>query len=135
MAHKFSSLACTSAACLPDRMKVVSLPEDSTETSNQPGNRVEVAVKSTSSSLALVCVFILCLTTIGSIGSQAGENKGKYADVNGLKMYYEIHGTGRPLVLLHGALSAIDTSFGVDDIQKAKEFHGPILGLEAKRDV
>src|SRR5437762_2280305 len=23
--------------------------------------------------------------------------------VNGLKMYYEIHGTGRPLVLLHGA--------------------------------
>jgi pimeloyl-ACP methyl ester carboxylesterase len=28
---------------------------------------------------------------------------GKYATVNGLKMYYEIHGTGRPLVLLHGA--------------------------------
>ncbi|MFY9200765.1 MAG: hypothetical protein WAQ47_10725 [Methanosarcina flavescens] len=27
-------------------------------------------------------------------------------------MYYEIHGTGRPLVLLHGALSATDTSFG-----------------------
>jgi pimeloyl-ACP methyl ester carboxylesterase len=27
-------------------------------------------------------------------------------------MYYEIHGTGRPLVLLHGALSAIGTSFG-----------------------
>jgi pimeloyl-ACP methyl ester carboxylesterase len=29
--------------------------------------------------------------------------KGEYAEVNGLKMYYEIHGTGRPLVLLHGA--------------------------------
>lgn len=26
-----------------------------------------------------------------------------YADVNGLRMYYEIHGTGRPLLLLHGA--------------------------------
>jgi pimeloyl-ACP methyl ester carboxylesterase len=26
-----------------------------------------------------------------------------YVSVNGLKMYYEIHGTGRPLVLLHGA--------------------------------
>jgi pimeloyl-ACP methyl ester carboxylesterase len=26
-----------------------------------------------------------------------------YADVNGLKMYYEIHGTGKPLVVLHGA--------------------------------
>jgi pimeloyl-ACP methyl ester carboxylesterase len=29
--------------------------------------------------------------------------KGQYATVNGLKMYYEVHGTGRPLVLLHGA--------------------------------
>ena len=27
------------------------------------------------------------------------------------------------------------SGFSVDDIQKAKEFHGPILGLEAKRDV
>src|SRR5437762_4924637 len=29
--------------------------------------------------------------------------KGEYALVGDLKMYYEIHGTGRPLVLLHGA--------------------------------
>lgn len=35
-----------------------------------------------------------------------------YVDVNGLQMYYEIHGTGQPLVLLHGAFSAIGTSFG-----------------------
>ena len=35
-----------------------------------------------------------------------------YASVNGLEMYYEIHGTGQPLVLLHGAFSAIGTSFG-----------------------
>jgi pimeloyl-ACP methyl ester carboxylesterase len=34
-----------------------------------------------------------------------------YAAVNGLNMYYEIHGTGQPLVLLHGAFSAIGTSF------------------------
>jgi pimeloyl-ACP methyl ester carboxylesterase len=37
---------------------------------------------------------------------------GQYASVNGLNMYYEAHGAGRPLVLLHGALSAIGTSFG-----------------------
>ncbi|MEK6702263.1 MAG: alpha/beta hydrolase [Planctomycetota bacterium] len=30
-----------------------------------------------------------------------------YAQVNGLKMYYEVHGTGEPLVLLHGAFMAI----------------------------
>ncbi|UVS79836.1 alpha/beta fold hydrolase [Actinokineospora sp. UTMC 2448] len=35
-----------------------------------------------------------------------------YAPVNGLRMYYEIHGSGDPVVLLHGALSGIETSFG-----------------------
>jgi len=35
-----------------------------------------------------------------------------YAPVNGLRMYYEIHGEGAPLVLIHGALSGIGTSFG-----------------------
>ncbi len=31
-----------------------------------------------------------------------------YAPVNGLQMYYEIHGEGEPLVLVHGAFGAID---------------------------
>ena len=31
-----------------------------------------------------------------------------YAPVNGLQMYYEIHGRGEPLVLVHGAFGAID---------------------------
>src|SRR5947209_20249449 len=35
-----------------------------------------------------------------------------YGSVNGLEMYYEIHGSGHPLVLLHGNLSTISTSFG-----------------------
>lgn len=35
-----------------------------------------------------------------------------YVPVNGLTMYYESHGAGQPLVLLHGAFSAIGTSFG-----------------------
>src|SRR5215813_9729897 len=37
---------------------------------------------------------------------------GNYASVNGLEMYYEIHGSGSPLVLIHGTLSTIQTSFG-----------------------
>lgn len=37
---------------------------------------------------------------------------GAYAAVNGLELYYEIHGTGRPLVLLHGGLHTIDLTFG-----------------------
>jgi pimeloyl-ACP methyl ester carboxylesterase len=35
-----------------------------------------------------------------------------YAAVNGLNMYYEIHGAGSPLALLHGGPSTIETDFG-----------------------
>jgi len=31
---------------------------------------------------------------------------GEYAEVNGVNMYYEKHGTGRPLILLHGGLAS-----------------------------
>ena len=43
-------------------------------------------------------------------GARGSETKGvgRYADVNGIKLYYEIHGTGRPLILLHGGLGAIE---------------------------
>jgi pimeloyl-ACP methyl ester carboxylesterase len=34
--------------------------------------------------------------------------KGDYAEVNGLRMYYEVHGEGLPLVLLHGAYMTVD---------------------------
>jgi pimeloyl-ACP methyl ester carboxylesterase len=35
-----------------------------------------------------------------------------YATVNGQRVYYEIRGSGRPLVLLHGGLHTIELSFG-----------------------
>jgi pimeloyl-ACP methyl ester carboxylesterase len=38
--------------------------------------------------------------------------KSDYSDVNGLKMYYEIYGQGKPLVLIHGGGSTIQSSFG-----------------------
>ncbi|HET7661869.1 MAG TPA: alpha/beta hydrolase [Oryzihumus sp.] len=34
-----------------------------------------------------------------------------YADVNGLHLYYELHGEGSPLVLLHGGMLTIDLNF------------------------
>jgi pimeloyl-ACP methyl ester carboxylesterase len=34
-----------------------------------------------------------------------------YSEVNGLKMYYEIHGQGKPIVLIHGGGSTIQTNF------------------------
>ena len=35
------------------------------------------------------------------------DGKGNYTEVNGLTMYYEIHGTGKPLVVLPGGLMTI----------------------------
>ena len=46
------------------------------------------------------------------MASVSPETKHGYVAVNGLDMYYEIHGAGQPLVLLHGAFSGIGTSFG-----------------------
>jgi pimeloyl-ACP methyl ester carboxylesterase len=36
------------------------------------------------------------------------DSKGNYAAVNGLDLYYEIHGDGEPLILLHGGVGAIE---------------------------
>jgi pimeloyl-ACP methyl ester carboxylesterase len=41
-------------------------------------------------------------------GDARAPGAGSYASVNGLEIYYEIHGTGRPLILLHGGVGAIE---------------------------
>jgi pimeloyl-ACP methyl ester carboxylesterase len=40
-----------------------------------------------------------------------GDAKGSYAEVNGLHLYYERHGAGEPLILLHGGLG-LSSMFG-----------------------
>src|SRR3981189_3629904 len=47
------------------------------------------------------------------------KGTGKYAKVNGLNLYYETHGAGRPLILLHGGLMS-------------SEMFGPVLPLLSK---
>lgn len=56
----------------------------------------------------------------------AAPNPGAYAEVNGLRMYYERHGVATdqpPLVLLHGALSGIGTDFGelIPELARTRE--------------
>lgn len=64
---------------------------------------------------ALLCAAAPCRAAI--TGPHSGRThamtavQGHYAAVNGLELYYEIHGTGRPLVLLHGGLGTIDAIF------------------------
>lgn len=54
--------------------------------------------------------------------------KSGYSDVNGLKMYYEIYGEGKPLVLIHGGGSTIQTTFGRVIPMLAK--HRKLIALE-----
>jgi pimeloyl-ACP methyl ester carboxylesterase len=45
---------------------------------------------------------------VSNDGTSGAAGTGQYADVNGLHLYYETHGTGRPLILLHGGLGSGD---------------------------
>ncbi len=48
------------------------------------------------------------------------KGTGQYAEVNGINLYYETHGSGPPLILLHGGLGS-------------GEMFGPVLPLLAER--
>ncbi|WP_228450572.1 alpha/beta fold hydrolase [Chryseolinea soli] len=56
--------------------------------------------------------FLTLLTLTITLMNAAIAQNGKYANVNGLHMYYEIHGNGKPLVLIHGGASTIQSTFG-----------------------
>ena len=57
--------------------------------------------------------FFSMLMTMLPLGVVSGQQKPTtgYAAVNGLKMYYEIHGSGEPVVLLHGAFMTISNNW------------------------
>jgi pimeloyl-ACP methyl ester carboxylesterase len=55
----------------------------------------------------------ILILSIMTLTIAKAQNNGKYAIVNGLKMYYEIRGTGTPLVLIHGGGSTLYTTFGL----------------------
>ncbi len=39
------------------------------------------------------------------------SGSGQYADVNGVRLYYEVHGKGEPLLLLHGGTAFIESFY------------------------
>lgn len=54
-----------------------------------------------------------------------------YSEVNGIKMYYEIYGQGKPLVLIHGGGSTIQTTFGRVIPMLAKKYKIIAMDLQA----
>ena len=87
-----------------------------------------------------ISLFISCLTSC--INKQPEQNKNTtmansihfesgYSDVNGIKMYYEIHGQGQPLVLIHGGGSTLTTSFGKITPMLAENYKAIAVELQA----
>lgn len=56
---------------------------------------------------------------------------GQYVTVNGLPLYYELHGSGNPLVLLHGGGSTIRSSFGQILPRLARKYRVVAVELQA----
>jgi pimeloyl-ACP methyl ester carboxylesterase len=54
--------------------------------------------------------FLLTILVPALVSAQQKPTTG-YAPVNGLKMYYEVHGSGDPVVLLHGAFMTITNNW------------------------
>src|SRR5215212_8429181 len=54
---------------------------------------------------------ITALLMLSLLMDTAMKAQSGYAPVNGIKMYYELHGSGKPLVLIHGGGSTIQTTF------------------------
>lgn len=52
-------------------------------------------------------ILIIFTMTLGKAQDTIKPAKSGYASVNGLKMYYEVYGEGKPLVLLHGSFMNI----------------------------
>ncbi|REC47511.1 alpha/beta fold hydrolase [Chryseobacterium pennipullorum] len=61
--------------------------------------------------LLLIMMFML-LTACLAYGQKIKPSDSGYASVNGIKVYYEVYGEGRPVVLLHGAFMTIDMNWG-----------------------
>ena len=56
---------------------------------------------------------------------------GNYAEVNGINMYYELHGEGAPLVLIHGGGSTIESTFGTMLPMLARHYNVIAVELQA----
>lgn len=57
-----------------------------------------------------ITAFLVMTMAITDLSAQQGPTTG-YAPVSGLKMYYEVHGSGEPVVLLHGGFMTITSNW------------------------
>jgi pimeloyl-ACP methyl ester carboxylesterase len=66
---------------------------------------------------------LIAVLFTGVVTNIIAQAKTGYAQANGVKMYYEVHGSGQPLVLLHGAFNTINTAFAqlIPELSKTRQ--------------
>lgn len=81
------------------------------------------ALRTTSS--IIVMLFFVAVQSYGQTGKPVERG---YAPVNDIKVYYEVHGEGKPLVLIHGAFYTIELNWGqlIPELSKTRK----VIALE-----
>jgi len=71
----------------------------------------------------VLIIAVLFFTVFRSNGQQLKPAESGFAPVNGIKVYYEVYGEGKPLVLLHGAFMSIETNWGqlIPELSKTRK--------------
>lgn len=71
----------------------------------------------------LFIIAILVLIVFQSNGQQSRPADSGLVPVNGIKVYYEVYGSGKPIVLLHGAFMTIDLNWGqmIPELSKTRK--------------
>src|SRR6201985_274705 len=73
-----------------------------------------------------VCVLIIAAlfcTVFQSFAQQIKPNDSGYASANGTKVYYEVYGAGKPIILLHGAFYTIQLNWAelITELSKTRK--------------
>ena len=68
--------------------------------------------------------------SVDATAAQSSPVRSGYAQSGPLKVYYEVHGSGEPVLLIPGALSTIDTSFGtiLPELAKSRQ----VIAMESQ---
>jgi pimeloyl-ACP methyl ester carboxylesterase len=71
----------------------------------------------------VLIIAMLFFIILQSKGQQLKPADSGYVPVNGIKVYYEVYGEGRPIVLLHGAFYTIQMNWGqlIPELSKTRK--------------
>src|SRR6201985_3428203 len=71
----------------------------------------------------IVLTALFCVAILQCTAQQLKPAGSGYAPVNGIKVYYEVYGEGKPIVLLHGAFYTIEMNWAqlIPELSKTRK--------------